>query len=245
MDAPFGRVTEEQQARYGVQAYARAQNEWPWMGPMMDWFFKRADEHEKDQPMYYFRMVDPNFTAQPVYAAMKDYIAQARFVPIGFHSTDHWAMDWHGQWQTAADAQAYFGDYKSGRPGDSLSFTFSGTDVDLVALQNPYGGTVQFTIDGQSPREIDLWRTDSGAGGRIPLARDLDDGEHRLTLTVTRAPASINGFVVQRGNTWWLRRAALAAVLIGLAVGTLLTVRRRGAPFSNQAPSDARMNAEK
>jgi polysaccharide biosynthesis protein PslG len=236
MDAPFGRVTLQQQARYAVQAYGRAQSEWPWMGVMAYWFFRRVDDHEVNQPFYYFRMLDPNFTAQPVYAAMKDYIAQARVVPPGFRSTNDWAMDWHGAWATQQDSQAYFGEYKlsgTGGQGDSVSFIFSGTDLDLVALQNPYGGAVRVQIDDQPPREIELWRTDSGVGGRVALARDLDDGEHRATITVTRAPVAINGFIVQRGDAWWVKKVLVVGVLGSLVVGaywfwTRMRVEKRG-----------------
>jgi hypothetical protein len=227
MDAPFGRVTEQQQARYAVQAYERAQNEWPWMGGMMYWFWKRAYDTERSQPMYYFRMLNPDFTPRPVYAAMKDYIAQARMVTPGFRSTSDWAMDWHGAWQTRQDAQAYFGEYKVGQAGDSLSFAFSGTDLDLVALQNPYGGAVRVQIDDRPAHEIELWHTDPEAGGRIALARDLDDGEHLVSITVTRAPAAINGFIIQRGNTWWVRRVLVVGVLGGLVVALIVVWKRR------------------
>ena len=73
----FGRVTEQQQAEYAVQAFRRAQMEWPWMGVMNVWFFKRASDVEKDQPMYYFRMVEPDFTPMPVYAAISDEATRA------------------------------------------------------------------------------------------------------------------------------------------------------------------------
>lgn len=201
MDAPFGRVTEQQQARYAVQAYQRARDEWPWMGAMMYWFFKRADDHEKTQPFYYFRMLDPDFTPHPVYAAMKDYITRARLVPIGFHSAQHWAMDYQGGWESQQDERAYFGEYKVGQVGDSLNFVFRGADLDLVVLQNPYGGAVHVQVDKQLARDIELWRTDPGVGGRIALARDLDGGDHRISLTVTRGPVLVNGFIVQRTGT--------------------------------------------
>ncbi|MBC8492767.1 MAG: polymerase, partial [Chloroflexi bacterium] len=74
---PYGEVTEEQQARYVVEAYRRAQAEWPWVGVVNFWFFKRADERERDQPMYYFRMVEPDFTPLPVYDAVKEYTHQS------------------------------------------------------------------------------------------------------------------------------------------------------------------------
>ena len=72
----YGQVTDEQAARYAVEAYQRAQNEWPFVGVISYWFFKNADEHEKNQSQYYFRMVDPDFTPRPVYYALKNYAPQ-------------------------------------------------------------------------------------------------------------------------------------------------------------------------
>ena len=224
--ATFGRVTQDQQSRYTVQGYERAQNEWPWMGGLMYWFFKRAYDTEKNQPMYYFRMLDPDFTPQPIYAAMKDYITQARVVTPGFRSTSDWAMDWRGAWETHQDYRAYFGEYVLGKTGDSVSFVFRGTDLDLVALQNPYGGAVSVQIDDQPAREVDLWLTDPEVGGRIALARDLDDGEHRARITVTRAPVAVNGFILQRGSAWWIRRVGVIALALGLVAASALRRHR-------------------
>lgn len=69
----FGRVSEELQARYTVRALERARTEWPWMGVMNIWFFRRPHQTEWDQPFFYFRMVDPDFTPRPVWWAVRDY----------------------------------------------------------------------------------------------------------------------------------------------------------------------------
>ena len=68
-------MTEEQQARYAVQAFERARDEWPWIGVVNYWFFKRPDDSEKDQTWYYFRMLEPDFTALPVWNAVGQYAA--------------------------------------------------------------------------------------------------------------------------------------------------------------------------
>jgi hypothetical protein len=70
----FGQVTEEQAARYMPLAYERARQEWPWLGNIAYWFFKRAADYERNQSFYYFRMVEPDFTPLPVYESMKVYI---------------------------------------------------------------------------------------------------------------------------------------------------------------------------
>jgi hypothetical protein len=142
-------------------------------------------------------MFEPDFTPLPVYATMKAYTPTARVVQRGFRSTTHWAMDWRGAWETRQDARAYFGEYKIGQVGDSVTFVWRGSDLDLVVSQNPYGGAVRVQIDNAPAREIELWRTDPSAGGSIALVRGLPNGEHRVTIAVTRGTVAANGFVVQ------------------------------------------------
>jgi polysaccharide biosynthesis protein PslG len=72
----FGQVTDEQAARYAVEGYERARQEWPFVGVVCYWFFKQADEHEKNQSQYYFHLVDPDFTPRPAYNAIKSYAAR-------------------------------------------------------------------------------------------------------------------------------------------------------------------------
>jgi hypothetical protein len=71
----YGRVTLEQQARYAPLAYERARREWPWIGVINFWYFKRPTEEWENErrPEAYFRMVLPDFTPLPVYEAMRAY----------------------------------------------------------------------------------------------------------------------------------------------------------------------------
>ena len=88
--ATYGRVTEEQQARYAVEAYQRSQIEWPWVGVINYWFFKRPDDSEHDQSWYYFRMMEPDFTSLPVYDAVAEYATGERDV----EPRPDWVYEW-------------------------------------------------------------------------------------------------------------------------------------------------------
>jgi hypothetical protein len=91
--ANYGIVTPEQAAAFMPGAYERAQREWPWIGVIDYWFFKRAADYERGQSWYYFRMVEPDFTPLPVYESMRAYIAG--LTPTlyrGVHQEDHWAL---------------------------------------------------------------------------------------------------------------------------------------------------------
>jgi hypothetical protein len=86
----FGRVTEAQQARYAVEAYQRAQSDWPWVGVVNYWFFKRAGDNERGQPMYYFRLLEPDFTPLPVYPALAAFANNTTDVT----SIPNWVYGW-------------------------------------------------------------------------------------------------------------------------------------------------------
>jgi hypothetical protein len=68
----FGRVTPDLQARYTVRAFERAREQWPWMRVGFVWFWKRADETNRNQDWYWFRVAEPDFRLLPVYYALKD-----------------------------------------------------------------------------------------------------------------------------------------------------------------------------
>lgn len=74
----YGRVSLEQQARYLPVAYARVENEWPWIQVANTWFLKRATDawELNNQPEAWFRLLAPDFTPQPVYSAMQRYSIQ-------------------------------------------------------------------------------------------------------------------------------------------------------------------------
>ena len=90
IEARFGRVTPEQQARFAVEAYERVQTEWPWVGVVNYWFLKRKDATEQDQSFYYFRLLDPDFAPQPVYEALRE--AQLQHAEIS--PKPGWHYDW-------------------------------------------------------------------------------------------------------------------------------------------------------
>ncbi|MGE5138738.1 MAG: cellulase family glycosylhydrolase [Rudaea sp.] len=230
-DTTYGRVSEEQQARYAVQAYTRAQEEWPWMGPMMYWFFRRVNDSEMNQAWYYYRMFEPDFTPHPVYAALKDYIAGANWLGIGWHQESDWALDYGGDWKPDVADEAAAGAYRVGYPGAQLHFRFHGTDAELALLQNPYSGAASVRVDGAAAREIDLRATDPAASGRIALARGLRDGEHKVDLTVTRGQLNLDGVVIQRTNAWLLTIAAWAAGVTLAAGVAWFAVRRYRRPL--------------
>jgi Zn-dependent M32 family carboxypeptidase len=66
-------VSIEDQSRFVPQVITRARRDWPWVRAMSVWFFKPASDARANDAMYYFRMVEPDFTPLPLYEAMKAF----------------------------------------------------------------------------------------------------------------------------------------------------------------------------
>lgn len=131
----YGSVTEEQAARYMPIFYERIQQEWPWVGNVMYWFFTRKDPFEANQAFYYFRMVEPDyqpdkptFTPLPVYYSVQDYLLEQE--PIlyrGRHQAESWKIQ--GEGATVPDASARFG--RAQRFEAGLEFRAYGTALEI------------------------------------------------------------------------------------------------------------------
>ncbi len=69
---PFGQVSLQEQATYAVELYERIQSDWPWIGVANYWFLKEAVP-KAEQPFYYFRAMEPDFTPLPAWEALAQY----------------------------------------------------------------------------------------------------------------------------------------------------------------------------
>ncbi len=167
----FGSVTPEQAAAYMPLLYERAEREWSWVGVINIWFFKRATDLERDQPFYYFRMVDPDFTLRPLYHAIQDHTAN--HVPTlhrGTHSADHRAI-------TFSD------------DATSAAFRAHGTHV-LIRWQASAGDAITVTAGGDSftlTADDDAPRTDEIASALIAIPHDV---------TITGDPFTLDTVIV-------------------------------------------------
>jgi hypothetical protein len=221
----YGQVTLEQQARYAPLAYQRAQEEWPWVGVTAFWFFKRADDSERNAAWYYFRMAEPDFTLLPVYHSLAEYMRQTPTMYPGWFQEDHWAVTWSNGWEPAADPGAVLGAYARARlVGARASFTFQGTDLILVTSRGPSAGRLDVSIDGGPTRAYDLSAPTVEMAVHLPVARGLPAGAHTVEIRSASGVNAIDGFIVRqvRSRTPLL----FLALAVGLGVSVAL-VRRR------------------
>jgi hypothetical protein len=215
----YGMVTLEQQARYAPLAYQRAMEEWPWVGVVNFWFFKRPSDAEKNQSWYYFRMVEPDFTPLPVYDAMREYIAN--LTPAlypGYHQEDHWALEYEGNWETVQVSGLALEDYRRATaPGATLRFAYEGAALTL--MPGPGKGEIEVRVDGGDPRRIRL------AGEPVQLAGGLGRARHEIALTAVSGEVGVDGLIVQQpwGPSPWFVLVVIGLLLaaVWFAVRTL------------------------
>jgi hypothetical protein len=205
----YGQVTLEEQARYAPLAYQRILEEWPWIGVANFWFFKRPDESESNQAMYYFRMVEPDFTPMPVYGSMRQYATNV--VPAlypGAHQEDHWALAYDGAWEKAGGQTGGENRYQSSTaPGATLRFVFEGAALELVP--GPGTGEIEVSVDGGVARRISL------EGQPVRLIRGWRQNRHEVSLRAGVGQVSLDTLIVRRP---WRPSRALVMGAVGSAL---------------------------
>jgi hypothetical protein len=212
----FGYVTPEQQADYAVLAFQRAQREWPWLGVINVWFFKRATDTETDQPMYYFRLVEPGFEPMPVYYALGEFAHgdEAQVLYPGVYQEDHWALTYEGTWgaehHAEAEAGPEGGEYRyTNDPQATLSLAFNGTELWLRPAPGQ-DGSLAYTLDGDAEETLSY-----EAGRPLQVVQGASEGQHTLSIRPSSGPLTVDSLTVQKsGLTNWLIVAAVVGIIL-------------------------------
>jgi hypothetical protein len=227
------RVTEEQQAEYTLQGIELARREWPWVGVFNVWYFRQTgQQYTPNDAAYYFRMVDVDFTPRRVYDAVQDATGVLFVAPAGHFEETNPAVDaeagWRGVIAKEASGQALI---ESEEPDASVTFTFRGHSVDLIARRGPQEGRLLAALDGrniaglptddQGRSYIDLhaplpvWRA------RVPIVSGLATGQHVVRLTIgdeEQGAANIDAFEVNAGRPPSFPALAVAGLGGGLVL---------------------------
>ncbi len=199
-DKRFGQASLDQQARFTVGAYERALAEWPWAGVINTWYFKRATDEwvQQARPEAYFRLADPDFTLQPVYASLQSYLTttQPALYP-GTHEAAGWGIAATGEWQVLDAADAPFGRIWAAGPGAELVITFRGTGValSLGCPQTDCIGSFAAQVDDGNPGRMDMAQAEALQPVRV--ADGLADTLHRLTLRAESGTEGLSAIIVE------------------------------------------------
>lgn len=249
------RVSEEDQADFTVRGIEYAVANWPWAGVFNIWYFRQVGNIPSDRSDYYFRVVDVDFTPRLVYYVVKEAAQELLgAVGPGYYQETSPAVILDGQWQAVIEPQASGqAQVVSDVGGTGMTFTFIGENVDLITRLGSDGGRLAVALDGHAVNDlarngegqsyVDLFSPVSRWQQRVPLAYQLDEGEHTLQLTVLERGnlasegnlVAIDAFEVTTGERSSLPYAVTAFLgLAMLAVGGLtyrewrLLRRRKG-----------------
>lgn len=212
----YGEVTLEQAARYMPLAYERAQREWPWVGVINYWFFKLPSTDRQNEAFYYFRMVEPDFTPLPVYAAMRDAIAaETPTLYQGTHPETHRALTYDDVTFLVDDSA------ELGQAAQTSGVRFR-TDGTTVRLRWHGDAPLTVQVDAAPARLLPLTAPDADGWRQTELASDFVATPHTLTLT-SDAPFLLDSVRVFDRTAAHLLPTVGALAAVGLvAVGVLL-----------------------
>lgn len=224
-------VSEEQQARYLVRGYERAQEEWPWMGVMAVWAFRWVEppDFTGEDPTPHFAIMRHDFTPRPAYEALKQLSSRPPVAYTGYASAGNEAIGYEGDWKEWAAGGRVF--MVANRPGATATIRFKGTGLDLELGSVHSSSRLQVTVDGApSPH---LSQTNSAGSyldlppalagweaTRHVLVRGLDDGEHTARITMESGEGvSVRGMIVIREHPFpWLFPAIYGVLTLVLIV---------------------------
>lgn len=218
----FGQVTPQQAADYIPQFYERIAREWPWVGVVNYWFFTLPDASRQNEPMYYFRMVEPDFSAErttftplPVYDSMRAYITgltptlyQGVAQVDGHHAVTHDPQ--------AAAVEADGAQFGTALQASVLAFNAHGTAVRM----RWQGGDLTVTVDGAAhaiSEPAGGWRITTLAEAPFPqtFAISLDAPAPLVFDSVTVADSTLRTVLL------------LAALIVPVGLVFALAVIRR------------------
>lgn len=204
----YGRVTMDQAAAWAPLAYQRAIEEWPWIGVVSWWYFKPADESNKGDSSFYFRLVEPDFTPTPVYDALKSYMTGdlPKVLGPGRHGTAQRGVAGRG-----ADGR------------ETRTFEIAGTAAYLCADHAPAALAVVVTIDGERATTL---LVEAGTAACLPLCERLGAGDHTLVIAAADW-TGLDSLIVTddsaRRRLPWLLTGGLAALAVLLVLGAALS----------------------
>jgi hypothetical protein len=157
------------------------------------WFFKLPSEARKNQSMYYFRMVEPDFTPMPVYESMKDYTADLKpTLYPGHHQETHWALAYEGAWSNERGSEEAMleGYRRAAEPGATVRFAFEGAALTLVP--GPGAGEIEVSINGDEARRIVL------NGQPVQVMTSQRQQRHQVTLTAVSGAVGVDALIIDR-----------------------------------------------
>ncbi|MCP5095151.1 MAG: hypothetical protein GY943_06335 [Chloroflexi bacterium] len=231
----WGNTTAAEQTAHTIAAFARATQEWPWMGIMFleNWEPAAAD----DDPRWGFSIAgrETAVALQTMLANVDTAVAQP-----GTHLASNTTptQSYEGGWRFSPEFGADISETGENEPGDQATFTFWGTDIGVRVRRADYRARLYVTVDGKPANALPsdengtmliLTAPDEHEDMLVTelVAENLSPGKHTLQIEASRGwdQWALNGFSVgyQPAHTGF-QHGAIGAIVITV-IALLVAVR--------------------
>ena len=243
------------QAELVESALRRVRSEWAWVDLVLAWEFLPDDA---DSTASGLSLVDGN-APTPVYTAYAEFAASpfGQSATLGLNAASSPACEFTGAWPEQHLQRQV--SVVSRDPQSVATCRFWGSGLSIVSRYSPSSGAAWFQIDGQptGSGEVDSgWSVVSleyngsrPVDASIPLATDLSDGPHTLTLRLAEGGELVFGGIIVRDSramVWPVALLLVAGILaLALALREVATIlaehldvlqRRRGVVLQPALP---------
>lgn len=218
-------IDRAKQAEYLVAGIERIRTEWPWAGPVFQWALlpQQAGPGNENRAL-----LQEDGTSTVSFQAVVGLAGNGvgTVAPTGFVPMDSGPVVYSGAWNDQhLDGRVF---KTTSEVGATATITFEGTGIVAYLRRSPDAGMIRATLDGGP---LPDWGDDDGASSidltyyqaqdiAVTLASNLDDGVHRLSLTMTDpGQLTIGGAVVSRDPP--LRWPVVVTLFAALAMATV------------------------
>ncbi|MGH2523808.1 MAG: beta-galactosidase, partial [Anaerolineales bacterium] len=212
LDSPWGKVTPVQQVQYTLAAYQRAQDEWPWAGPLALESYQPSAGVPSDDPPWGFALAGPSGQPGPLLQRLSSTSNSNAYATPGNHPAQSPSARYFGDWEFS-DLGA---DIPENYAGARIEITFRGTDLALKVRRSDYRGYLYVAVDG---RPANLLPRDGRGAYLVLTAPQLMPEVVTLPVASGLAPDQPHMAVIhpERGWDQW--------AFVGFSVGRRLSDR--------------------
>ena len=115
--------------------------------------------------------------------------------------SDGMGYAFNGTWYKESGTNFINGTNRYAYTGASLTVTFTGSKIYLLGTKDPNHGVASITIDDGETITVDTSASSRATGQIIYASKDLEDGEHTLTLSVDSKAIGIEAaYVINNGG---------------------------------------------